>query len=73
MLCWRVGQRLPQEHLQGGRGAYGKQILVTVSRELTADYGRGFSYAELARMVQFAQASQSGPGTSGVSTCTVVV
>jgi hypothetical protein len=56
MLCWRVGQRLSQEHLQGGRSAYGKQILVTVSRELTADYGRGFSYAGLARMVQFAQA-----------------
>lgn len=56
MLCWRMGQRLSKEHLQGGRGAYGKQILVTVSRELTADYGRGFGYAELARMVQFAQA-----------------
>lgn len=34
MLCWRIGQRLSKEHLQGGRGAYGKQILVTVSREL---------------------------------------
>jgi predicted nuclease of restriction endonuclease-like (RecB) superfamily len=29
---------------------------VTVSQELTADYGRGFSYAEIARMIQFAQA-----------------
>lgn len=35
--------------------AYGKQILVTVSRELTAEYGQGFSYAEIARMIQFAQ------------------
>jgi predicted nuclease of restriction endonuclease-like (RecB) superfamily len=26
---------------------------VTVSRELTAEYGRGLSYAELARMIQF--------------------
>jgi predicted nuclease of restriction endonuclease-like (RecB) superfamily len=56
MLCWRMGRRLSMEHLQGGRGAYGKQILVTVSRELSADYGRGFSYAEIARMIQFAQA-----------------
>jgi hypothetical protein len=56
LLCWHVGRRLAQEHLQGGRAAYGKQILVTVSRELTADYGRGFSYAELARMIQFTQA-----------------
>jgi predicted nuclease of restriction endonuclease-like (RecB) superfamily len=43
------------ENLQGGRAAYGKQILVTVSRELTAEYGRGFSYAEIARMIQFSQ------------------
>jgi predicted nuclease of restriction endonuclease-like (RecB) superfamily len=56
LLCWHVGRRLDGEHLQGGRAAYGKQILVTVSRELTADYGRGFSYAEIARMIQFFQA-----------------
>lgn len=55
LLCWHIGRRLAQEHLQGGRAAYGKQILVTVSRELTAEYGRGFSYAEIARMIQFAQ------------------
>ena len=56
LLCWHLGQRLASEHLQGGRAAYGKQILVTVSRELTADYGRGFSHSELTRMIQFAQA-----------------
>ncbi len=56
LLCWHMGKRLASEHLQGGRAAYGKEILVTVSRELTAEYGRGFSYAELARMIQFADA-----------------
>ena len=56
LLCWHMGRRLASEHLQGGRAAYGKQILVTVSRELTADYGRGFSHTELTRMVQFSQA-----------------
>ena len=56
LLCWHMGRRLDREHLQGGRAAYGKQILVTVSRELTVDYGRGFSHTELTRMVQFAQA-----------------
>ena len=39
LLCWHMGRRLDSEHLQGGRAAYGKQILVTVSRELTVDYG----------------------------------
>ena len=52
LLCWHVGRRLLSENLQGGRAAYGKQILVTVSRELTAEYERGFSYAEIARMIQ---------------------
>ena len=36
LLCWHMGRRLASKHLQGGRAAYGKQILVTVSRELTA-------------------------------------
>ena len=34
---------------------YAKQILVTVSRELAAEYGRGFGCAELASTVQVAQ------------------
>lgn len=55
LLCWHLGRRLLNENLQGSRAAYGKQILVTVSQELSAEYGRGFSYAEIARMVQFAQ------------------
>ena len=55
LLCWRMGRRLLTENLQGGRAAYGKQILVTVSRELTAEYGRGFSHPEITRMIQFAQ------------------
>ena len=55
LLCWHVGRRLLNKNLQGGRAVYGKQILVTVSRELTAEYGRSFSYAEIARMSQFSQ------------------
>ena len=60
LLCWHVGRRLLNERLHGSRAAYGKQILVTVSRELTAEYGRGFSYAEIARMIQFSQPSRVG-------------
>jgi predicted nuclease of restriction endonuclease-like (RecB) superfamily len=55
LLCWQLGRRLSGEHLQGGRAAYGKQILVTVSRELTSEYGRGFSHPEITRMIKFAQ------------------
>ena len=55
LLCWNVGRRLLRENLQGGRAAYGKQILATVSQELTTDFGAGFSYTALIRMVRFAE------------------
>lgn len=35
LLCWHVGRRLLQENLQDGRGTYGKQILATLSQELS--------------------------------------
>jgi DUF1016 N-terminal domain len=56
MIASRVGRPLDTVYVPSGRAAYGKQILVTASRELTSDYGRGFSCAEFARMIQFAQA-----------------
>ena len=52
---WHVGQRLLRDNLQDGRGEYGKQTLATVSRELTHEFGRGFSYAGISRMIQFVQ------------------
>ena len=55
LLCWQLGRRLSNEHLQGARAAYGRQILVTVSRELTSEYGGGFSHTEITRMIRFAQ------------------
>ena len=55
LLYWHLGRRLLTENLRDGRAAYGERILATVSRELTAEYGRGFSYAEIARMIQFSQ------------------
>lgn len=54
-LCWQVGRRLLAENLQSGRAAYGKQIPATVSRELTAEFGAGFSYTALTRMARFAE------------------
>ena len=55
MLCWHVGRRLLKENLDEGRAAYGKRILVTVSQQLEAEFGEGFSYSALTRMVRFAE------------------
>lgn len=53
MLYWRIGDRINQEILKGKRADYGKQILATLSQELARDYGDGFSYTALTRMVKF--------------------
>ncbi len=55
LLCWQVGRRLLRENLQAGRAAYGKQILATVSQELTAEFGAGFSYTALTRMARLSE------------------
>ncbi len=68
MLCWYVGRRLVRENLQDGRAAYGKRILVTVSRELTAEYGDGFTLRSLYRSVQFCQLFPDEAIVSALST-----
>ena len=55
LLCWQIGRRLLRDNLQSGRAAYGKQILATVSQELTAEFGAGFNYTSLTRMARFAE------------------
>ena len=55
MTYWRVGKRLLAEDLVEGRGEYGRQILASLSQELGAEFGAGFSYSSLTRMVRFAE------------------
>jgi predicted nuclease of restriction endonuclease-like (RecB) superfamily len=56
VLYWRIGKRIHLEVLGSGRAAYGEQIVATVSRQLVADYGRGYTEKNLRRMIQFAEA-----------------
>lgn len=56
LMYWRIGQRIHAEVLGGERAAYGEEIVVTVSRQLVGEYGRGFAEKNLRRMVQFAEA-----------------
>jgi len=55
MLYWHIGHRIRTEVLGSERAAYGERIVSAVSRQLEADYGRGFSEKNLRRMVQFAE------------------
>jgi len=56
LLYWSVGDRIRREILGEKRAAYGEQIVSTVSRQLAADYGRGFGRRNLFQMVRFAEA-----------------
>lgn len=54
MFIWNVGKRILTHNLKHKRAEYGKQIVVTVSRELVAKYGRNYEEKNLRRMIQFA-------------------
>ena len=45
---WLIGKRIVEEEQQGAkRAAYGKEILQTLSRELTQEFGKGFGTRNL--------------------------
>lgn len=55
LLYWRIGQRIHVEILNASRAAYGEEILSTLSKELTAEFGSGYSIPNLSRMVRFSE------------------
>ncbi len=56
LMYWHIGERINREVLGGERAAYGKQIVATLSQELTKEYGGSqFSVKNLNRMRLFAE------------------
>ena len=55
LLYWSVGDRIRRDVLKEKRADYGKQIVGALSRQLAAEYGKGFSDDNLFRMVQLAE------------------
>ena len=55
MMYWEIGSIINSALLDGKRGAYGKQILATLSLKLVARYGRGFEVTNIYRMMRFAE------------------
>ncbi|NYH08632.1 putative nuclease of restriction endonuclease-like (RecB) superfamily [Pseudomonas moraviensis] len=55
--CWQIGRHIVEFEQQGARRAgYGKQLLATLAKELTADFGKGFDSSNLRYMRLFYQA-----------------
>jgi predicted nuclease of restriction endonuclease-like (RecB) superfamily len=55
LTYWRVGKRINSDTLKNKRADYGKQIVVSVSRQLVAQYSNNYEEKNLRRMMQFAQ------------------
>ena len=53
---WLLGKRIVEEELEGKRTErYGKEIIVSLSEELTKEYGKGFDKSSLYKFARFYQ------------------
>lgn len=55
LLYWQVGKRIHTEVLQGQRAEYGKQIIVSLSQQLTQTYGKGWGERQMRHCLQLAE------------------
>ena len=59
LAYWLIGRRIVVEEQKGKRAAYGEHLLQRLSRELTADFGKGFAEPQLRNCRLFYQAYPS--------------
>lgn len=55
LLYWHVGFKINEDILKNSRAEYGKEIVSSVSRQLTKEFGRGYSKRNIADMIKFFQ------------------
>ncbi|OPJ57337.1 PDDEXK nuclease domain-containing protein [Clostridium oryzae] len=58
VLYWNIGKIIKTEILRSEKAEYGKSIISGLSKELTAEYGKGYSQANLFNMVRLYDAIQ---------------
>ena len=55
VLFWHIGKKIITHDLHNQRAEYGKQIVVALSRELMAKFGKNYEEKNLRRMIQFVE------------------
>ncbi len=55
ILYWQIGCRINEEVLKSERAEYGEQIIKSLAVTLSAQYGKGFTWTALMRIIQFSQ------------------
>lgn len=57
-LYWNIGKRIRTEILANQRAEYGETIVSALSKQLSAEFGRGFSAKSLFHMIRFSEVYQ---------------
>ncbi|WP_034061094.1 PDDEXK nuclease domain-containing protein [Lacinutrix jangbogonensis] len=55
IMFWQIGKRIQSEILENNRAKYGQEIVVSLSRALTINFGSSFKDKNLRRMIQFSE------------------
>ncbi len=55
IMNWKIGYMISKHILEGERGEYGKEIIVNLSRSLTAEFGKGYKKANLLHCLRIAE------------------
>jgi len=55
LMYWHIGTKINEDIVKNNRAEYGNQIVATVSQQLIQEFGQGYSYSSLTRMMKFAQ------------------
>lgn len=50
---WQIGKQIQTLILNDNRAEYGQQTIKQLAQELTGEFGKGFTYSSLTRMVKF--------------------
>jgi len=53
ILYWNIGRRIKEEVLKGEKPEYGKEVVTNLSKDLTSEFGRGYSKSNLFNMLSF--------------------
>jgi predicted nuclease of restriction endonuclease-like (RecB) superfamily len=56
ILYWQIGKRIREDVLRNERAEYGEQIVSTLGRQLSLEYGKGFSEKCIRHTIRFAEA-----------------
>ena len=55
LLYWQVGKRIADEILKDNRGDYGQKVVAGLAKQLSAEFGRGWSKRNLTNMIKFSE------------------